>query len=456
MYPGPSSRPRRARSRRRLGAAIAATLLGALLLLAQAPAPPAAETGGGAVSIELTGTIDPATSAWVDEALGDAEDEGRALAIIRLDTPGGLDTSMREIVRRIGAARLPVVVHVAPDGARAASAGLFVTLAGDVAAMAPQTNIGSATPVTIGGGETSEVLGRKIENDAAAYARALAEAHERNADLAERMVRDAENVTARVARERGLVDLIASSEAELLERLDGYEVKGPKAQTLETGGLQVERRDMPLQYELRQILVNPTVAYILLLGGILGIVLELAAPGIGAAGLFGAVAFILGLYGSAQLPVTIAGVALLLLGLGLIVAETQLPSFGVAGAAGIAALVVGGLLLYDTDSDALAVSLPAAIATGVVLGGFVLFAASKAVAARSAPPRSPADDLVGAEAVVRVPLTPEGQVYTQGALWRARLSESSPVSEVGRSERVRVEAVDGLTLIVQPESKEPS
>jgi membrane-bound serine protease (ClpP class) len=418
---------------------------GLLLLLAAAAQP----QQRSAVSIELTGTIDPATEGWVREALGDAADEGRPLAILRMDTPGGLDSSMRAIVRAILDAPLPVVVHVAPDGARAASAGLFITMAADVAAMAPQTNIGSATPVTIGGGETDEVLGRKIRNDAAAYVRALADAHDRNADLAEEMVREAVNVPARTAQRRNLIEFVAATEQQLLSQLDGFEVPGPKTQTLDTDGLRVERRDMPLHYEIRQALVNPTVAYLLLIGGLLGLLFEILSPGLGGPGVIGAVALVLGLYGSAQLPVTAAGIVLILLAIGLFVAETQVPSFGVLGIAGIAALIAGGLLLYDTDSEVFRISVPIAAATGAALGSFTLFAASKALAVQDRPPHGGAEDLLGAHGTVRVPLDPVGQVYVAGALWRARADEP-----VARGERVRVEAIDGLTLTVVPDPKE--
>ena len=221
-------------------------------------------------------------------ALEDAADEGAELVIIRLDTPGGLDTSMREIVKDIIAAPMPVVVYVSPDGARAASAGLFVTQAADVAAMAPQTNIGSASPISIGGEDIGEVLGRKIENDAAAYVRALAEEHGRNPDLAEEMVRDATNVTAAEALDAGLIDIVATDTEDLLAQLDGFEVQGPKATTLDTEGLEVEERDMPLQYEVLQIIVNPNVAFLLILAGIIGIAIEIFSPGLilpGATGL---------------------------------------------------------------------------------------------------------------------------------------------------------------------------
>jgi membrane-bound serine protease (ClpP class) len=196
--------------------------------------------------IEVSGTIDPATERWLDSGLDEAERDGAPLAIVRLDTPGGLDSAMRAMVQRIIEAPMPVVVWVAPDGARAASAGLFLLLAGDVAAMAPRTNTGSATPVQIGGGEQDEVMGRKVRNDAAAYARALAEGHGRNADLAERMVREAENVAAPAARREGLIDLVVADVDQLLERLDGHTVGGPKGTTLATAGLHAKPRDMPL------------------------------------------------------------------------------------------------------------------------------------------------------------------------------------------------------------------
>jgi membrane-bound serine protease (ClpP class) len=438
-----------ARATRLLLSAVAA-IVGALML---APLGASQDDAGVAYSIELTGTIDPATQQWLGQALDDAADEGAEVAIIRIDTPGGLDSSTREMVQDIIDAPMPVIVYVSPDGARAASAGLFITESGDVAAMAPQTNIGSATPISIGPGETNEVLGRKIENDAAAYVRALAEAHGRNGDLASEMVTDAVNRTAEEAERAGLIDVIASSERELLDELDGFRVQGPKEGRLDTEGLVIETHDMPLQYQLLQIIVNPTIAYLLLLAGLVGLAVELFSGGSTIVpGVFGAISLILGLYGTAQLPVTLVGIVLLLLGVAFIIAEAHLPTQGILGGAGVAALVVSGLVLYNTDSDSFEVSVPVVVVVGLLLGGFIAFAVQRAVLARGRPVMTGSEELVGAIGEVRQPLDPVGQVFVEGALWRAQAAEGG--SSVDRGYRVRVESVDGLTLAVRPLSPE--
>jgi membrane-bound serine protease (ClpP class) len=432
-----------------LSAAVA--VAGALLLVA--PGIGQQEGDGIAYSIELTGTVDPATEQWLGQALDDAADEGAEVAILRIDTPGGLDSSTREMVKDIIDAPMPVIAYVSPDGARAASAGLFIVQASDVATMAPQTNIGSATPVTIGPGETDEVLGRKIENDAAAYARALADAHGRNGRLAAEMVTDAVNRTAEESLRAGLIDAVASSERELLDELDGFRVRGPKAQRLATSGLEIQSHDMPLQYELLQIIVNPTIAYLLLMVGLVGLAIELFAGGSTIVpGVLGAISLLLGLYGTAQLPVTLVGILLLVLGVAMIIAEAHLPTGGLVGAAGVAALVASGLLLYNTDSDAFEVSVPVVVVTGVLLGGFIAFAAQRTVRAHRRPVLTGWEEMVGAIGEVRQPLDPLGQVFVEGALWRARPADDT--TSVDRGYRVRVESVDGLTLVVRPLSPE--
>src|SRR5919108_4093182 len=307
---------------RRLAIAVLLLLAGTLGLAAGGSAQ---DQGGVAYSIEIPDTIDPATQRWLSEALDDAADADADVAILRLDTPGGLDDSMREMVKDILDAPMPVISYVSPNGARAASAGLFIVEAADVAAMAPQTNIGAASPVSIGGGDVGDVLGEKITNDASAYVRALAEGHGRDGDLAKKMVTDAVSVPASEAKAEGLIDVIAPTERDLLTQVDGFEVQGPKAQRLETADLTIEHHDMPLQYDLLQILVNPTVSYLLLIAGLVGLAIELfSGGGTIAPGVLGALSLLLGAYGSALLPVTLVGIVLLAAGVALIVAEAHL------------------------------------------------------------------------------------------------------------------------------------
>ncbi len=408
-------------------------------------------------SIELDGSINPATEKWIGAALDDAADEGAPLAIIRIDTPGGLETSMREIVKDILDAPMPVVVYVSPNGARAASAGAFITEAGDVAAMAPQTNIGSASAIQSNGEDIGGTLGIKIENDAAAFIRALAQSHGRDGEIPGEMVTDAANFTAEEALDANAIDLVADSQEDLLTQLDGFQVKGPKATTLHTAGLQIDERQMSFQYQLLNVLVDPTVAYLLLLVGLVGIAIELLSPGLIVPGLLGSVSLLLGLYGTTQLPVTAIGIALLVVGIVLLIAEAHLDTHGIVGAVGVIALAASGLLLFNTDSSAFEVSVPVVIAVAVLLGGGLAFAAKKAVDARHAPVTTGREEMIGAEGEVRVPLVPVGQVFVGGALWRASLAEDAEPGEDERvrerGARVRVEAVEGLTLRVRPQAE---
>ncbi len=427
-------------------AAVALALAGFAGVAAGTPSP--RSDRGIAYSFELNGEISPATAAWAGHALDQAADENAEVAIIRLDTPGGLVDSLREIVSDILAAPMPVLVYVSPNGARAASAGVYITQAADLAAMAPQTNLGSATPISEGPGSDNEVLGRKITNDAAAYMRALASSHARNPDLGEQMVRRAVNVTAREALGAGFIDLIAPSEAALLNRADGFRVSGPKKQVLDTAGLRISSHDTPLPYRLLALIVNPTIAYLLLTVGLIGLGIELFSPGAIVPGVAGVISLLLGLYGTAQLPVTFAGIALLVVAIGLFVAEAHVYSHGVLGAGGIVALVFAGLLLFDTSEGGGGVAAPAAIAIGLILGALLLFAIQRAARARAEPIRTGHEEMVGELAEVRSPLDPEGQVFAEGALWRARASHAGePIAAGGR---VRVDAVEGLTLLVSP------
>jgi membrane-bound serine protease (ClpP class) len=406
-------------------------------------------SGPFAYSIELNATIDPATQRWIHKALGEAKSKHATVAIIRMDTPGGLDSSMRSIIKDILASPVPVVVYVYPNGSRAASAGMYITESSDVAAMAPQTNIGSATPIDSSGSDIKGALGRKVRNDAVAYVRALATSHGRNADVAAQMVTKATNLTAQQALKVNLIDVIANNQPDLLNKIDGFQVKGPKAQTLHTAGIPIVTRDMPFQYDLLELLVNPTIAYLLLTAGFAGIVFEFFNPGMVAPGVLGAIALLLGFYGTAQLPVNAVGVLLFFVAIVLFVLELKIGGHAVFAVGGIAALIASGLLLFNTGSSAFSVDVPVVIVAAALLGGLVLFAVSKALQARHRHVSTGWEEMVGLEGRVRVPFEPTGQIFVQGALWRARLSDpSAEAPAVG--DRVRVDSVDGLTLSVTP------
>ena len=433
------------------------TLLAALVAIVAAigiaSAPALADTTT-VPSIELSGEISPATADWIGHALDEAAAADAPLVIIRMDTPGGLDSSMRDMVKDIVAAPMPVVVYVSPNGSRAASAGLFVTQAADVAAMAPETNIGSASPITSTGADIGDTLGRKITNDASAFVRALATVHGRNPDLAEQMVREATNVTSAEALDANLIDLVASDQEDLLSQLNGFQVKGPKAGTLDTTGLTVEQRDMPFQYDLLQVLVNPNVAFLLLLIGFVGITLEFFAPGTILPGSVGAVSLLLGIFGTVQLPVAAIGVVLLILGIGLIIAEAHLPTGGLLGVAGVGALIAGGLLLFGTGDNAPEVDPVLVVVVALAFGGGMVAIGQRALVARHRPVATGEEELLGSTGDVRTPIDPIGQVWVAGALWRAIATEGAGPIKAGY--RVRVEGIDGLTLSVSPLESWPS
>jgi len=431
----------------------AVAVVGAVLVatpaLGQGSAP--SSSTGVAYSIQLQDPIDPATQKWVSSALDDAASQHAQLAIIRLDTPGGLSDSMRTIIQDMYAAPMPVVVYVSPNGARAGSAGAYITEAGDVAAMAPVTNIGSATPIAIGPNGESQDLSLKIKNDAAAGMRALASAHGRNAHLASLLVTQAKNLTAKEALNDNLIDVIAPSQEALLQKLDGFQVQGPKRQVLHTSGLEIQNHDMPFQYQVLEVLVNPNVAYLLILVGIFGLVVEAFSPGLIAPGTIGIISLLLGLYGSFQLPVSLAGVLLLVAGILMIIGEAHLPTHGILGASGVAAIVAAGFLLYPTNTSAVEISPVVVVIVGLILGGGLALVVRKAVQARRRPKRTGWEEMVGLIGEVREPLDPVGQIFVQGALWRADVAGTNGDGRaLERGVRVRVESVEGLTLHVSP------
>jgi membrane-bound serine protease (ClpP class) len=421
---------------------LGAALAGLVAILTSALA--AAAPGTRVEMLTLDGVISPVSVRLVESALERARAQGAQALIVRLDTPGGLERSMRSIAQRILNAEVPVIVYVAPTGARAASAGVFITLAGHVAAMAPATNIGAAHPVAVGGGADKESL-RKIENDAAAFIRTLALERGRNADWAEKAVRSSVAVTEREALRLRVIDLIAESVPDLLEKIDGRVVKTTRGPvTLTTRGAQVVPVEVGLRDRFLNVITDPNVAYILMMLGVLGLFFELSNPGAIVPGVIGGISLILAFYALQSLPINFAGLLLILLGVVLLVAEIKVVSHGILAIGGVIAMALGSLMLFDAPELGLRLSPWLLVAAVGVVATAVLVAMAAGARALRRPPMLGARGMIGATGIARGPLAPAGQVHVSGELWRA-VAEGGDVED-GRA--VRVVGVEGLTLKV--------
>jgi len=400
---------------------------------------------GEIVSVELHDSIHPISRDYVLRVLRDAETAGAALVLIELDTPGGLESSMRDIITAQLASSVPTVVYVAPPGARAASAGAFITLAADVAAMAPGTNIGAAHPVNLVGadGETASASAEKAVNDSAAFARSIAERRGRNVEWAERAVRESSSLTASEALAERVIDLIAEDRAALLAKLDGYVL--PDGRVLTTAGRAVREVRPTLRERLLGILADPNVVYILFILGLYALIYEFFQPGIGLGLAAGGVCLLLAFFGLQILPVNVAGVLLVLFGAGLMVLDAFTPTDGILTAGGVVALVAGSLILFDIPDRSVGLSLGTIAAVAGVTAALSVFVLSKGLAAQRRRPATGATALIGAVGTVRRELSPEGTVFVNGEYWTARtLEERIPVGV-----RVRIEQVDGRVLLVR-------
>jgi membrane-bound serine protease (ClpP class) len=405
------------------------------------PDAPAAEAQPRVLVAEFDNDVNPVTQDFLQDTMARAVDEGFDAVVIEMDTPGGLGSSMREIVKSMLALRLPVIVYVAPPGSSADSAGAVIGQAADVLAMAPQTNIGSSTPISTSGQDLSEDLRRKVVNDAAAYVAELAREHGRNARAAEAMVRRAANYGAREALRLGVVDEIAPTLRSLLRSVDGQVTK-PKGLELDTAGATVERVQMSAWQRALDLLIDPNIIALMLSIGLIGIVVELWNPGLIFPGTVGAISLLVGLYGLQVLPISVAGALLMLLAAAFFVAELFLPSHGALTVAGAVTFVIGALMLFDPAGEAYQVSLWIAIAIAGTLALLIGFGLAKAAAARRRPPEVDVRRVVGGEGEVRR----DGYVFVNGELWRARRADGGPLLP---GEHVRVEAVaDGLELVV--------
>ena len=422
-----------------LAFAAAATVL---LFAAAAPAADADDPGKVLVA-EFVNDVNPVTQDYLLGAVEQAEREEYAAVVIEMDTPGGLGSSMREIVKGILAADVPVVVYVAPSGSSADSAGAVIGMAADVLAMAPGTNIGSSTPISTGGEDLSDDLRRKVVNDAAAYIGELARENGRNVAEARKMVTKASNLGAREALERDVVDLIAEDYASLLRQIDGIRPATKTGRIATPAGTTIERIEMSRWKRLLDLLIDPNIIALMLSVGLIGIVVELWNPGLIFPGTVGAISLIVGLYGLQVLPVSAAGLLLMLLAAAFFVAEAFIVSHGALSVAGAVTFVIGALMLFDPAGDAYQVSIQLAFAIAGTLALIFGFAFAKAARARSAPAAVGTHRLVGVDALVRG----DGLVFVDGELWRARAADGAALRP---GDRVRVESVqpDDLQLVV--------
>ena len=406
---------------------------------------PAPAAGAALVStLQVDGVISPITVRLVQTAIERARSEGAQALVIQLDTPGGLERSMRSIVRDLLNAPIPVIVYVSPTGARAASAGAFITIGAHVAAMAPATNIGAAHPVAAGGGQIDKESMKKVENDAAAFIRTVARERGRNVDWAEKAERASVSATEQEALKLGVIDLVASSLPDLLDKVDGRTVKtaaGPV--TLHTRGATVKAIDVGFRDRFLALITDPNIAYILLMLGMLGLFFELANPGVILPGIIGGISLILAFFAFQSLPINWAGFLLILFGIVLLIAEVKVASHGALTIGGIIAVLLGSMMLVSTPELPLRVSWSVIVPVEAATVGIFVFAVGAGVRAQLRRPATGAEGLMREEGVAQTPLEPDGQVLIHGEMWRAVADVAIPAGA-----RIRVVGMEGLTLRV--------
>lgn len=396
------------------------------------------------------GVINPVSAEYLHDALVSAQEDGAQALIIRLNTPGGLDTSMRLIIKDITGAAIPVIVYVSPSSGRAASAGVFITMAAHIAAMAPGTNIGAAHPVAMGGGEMDNTMKEKLENDSVAYLKSIAAQRGRNVAWAEDAVRKSVSVTEGEALKLKVVDLIAENIPALLKQLDGRTISlqsGPTA--LHTANATVREFPMGLRLEFLKTLSDPNIAYLLMTIGTIGIIAELYNPGAILPGVVGAISLILAFYSFQSLPVNYAGVLLFLLGIVFFILEASITSYGLLGLGGAISLLLGSVMLIKTDAEFLQISWSVILPVVALTGAFSLFMVGMGIRAMRQRPMTGREEMIGLVGIVKTALTPRGQLAIHGELWEA-VSEQ-PLQPGDEAEVTRM---DGLRLHVKPFSKQ--
>jgi membrane-bound serine protease (ClpP class) len=407
--------------------------------------------------ITIKGTINPVLVDYVERGIQLAEDDGAQALIIQIDTPGGLDTAMRDIIKLIVNAHVPVVVYVSPSGSRAASAGVFITMAAHVAAMAPNTAIGAAHPVSIGeSGEQamSATMEEKVVNDSAAYIRSIAEAHGRNMDWAEKAVRESVSATEREALQLNVIDMIAPDLQTLVTQLDGRQVTllNNQTVTLQTRDAAIVDVPMGAIEQFLYTIADPNIAYILLSVATLGIMAEIFNPGLIFPGIVGGISLLLAFYSLGVLPVNYAGMLLILLAIGLFIGEVLSTSFGIFTIGGLVSLVAGSLILFKGASPVFRIDPWLIAVVCILITGFLTFIIQRAISAHRKQAYTGREELIGKTAAVKVALNPEGMVFYKGERWAA-ISESG---EVKVGEDVIIKKVDGLVLYVVKKQDTPS
>lgn len=395
--------------------------------------------------IRISGIINPPISGFIRETIEDLEKKGASCLLILMDTPGGLDTSMREIVKAIMESDIPIIVYVYPPGARAASAGSIILLSAHIAAMAPGTNAGAAHPVTIGREKIDKEMMQKVVKDAEAYAKSIAAKRKRNVEWASKAVKESASVTAEEAFRINVIDFVANDVEDLLNKAHGKSVEtrhGKK--TLSTKGKSPQEIEMPFKFRFLSYISDPNVAYILMMIGLYGILFEIYNPGAIFPGVIGGICIILALYSFQALPISYAGLFLIILGVIFFILELKVVSHGLLAIAGIISIILGSIMLIDLPKSVLSISWKSILAVTLITAGFFLFVLSYAVKAQFSKVKTGKEGLIGEEGVAKTDVAPEGKVMIQGELWSARSDE--PIKQ---GERVVVERVEGLVLKIK-------
>lgn len=399
--------------------------------------------------IRIEGAIGPATASYIARAIEVAAESGNTALVIELDTPGGLLDSTKQIIQTFYRSQVPTIVFVGPAGATATSAGAFITIAADIAAMAPNTSIGAAHPVSVGGGgseKPDDVMKQKLENYASSYIQSVAEKRGRNAEWAIAAVRDSESVTSEKALELKVIDLLAADVPELLQKVDGREVNG---KSLQTAGASVVEIPMLFRERLFSLLWRPEVMLFLMLAAVYGIIGELSNPGAILPGVVGGISLILALYMAAILPINIAGLALIGLGIALLVMDLFTPTHGILTVGGVIAFILGAVMLFDRAGPAFQLSLAYILPAAAVTAGFFIFIAGKGLKAQTLPVRTGRESMIGQRAEVLQPIqSGHGKVFVEGEYWNAVSTADVPAGQM-----VKIVGVEGLTLQVVPETK---